>query len=125
METRNDAESLDMVMRVRVRDLEGHLIRVLDLEIAPDIVLQADVWHPGFVAAPDERDLEAEEICSFLNETFILDNPRSYAGQVEGELLNNEDELVARWSAELLPADTPRPPLSDWEEMVSAGPHVP
>ena len=37
----------DDVMRVSIRDLNGHLIRVLDLKIVPGIVLQG---RPGVQA---------------------------------------------------------------------------
>jgi hypothetical protein len=42
------SRSLADDVRVTIRDLNGHLIRVLDLKIAPDIVLQGVVWCPAW-----------------------------------------------------------------------------
>jgi hypothetical protein len=40
----------DMV-RVSIRDLGGHLIRVLDLNIVPNIVLQGKAWRRRMTTA--------------------------------------------------------------------------
>jgi hypothetical protein len=99
----------DDVMRVTIRDLNGHLIRVLDLKIAPDIVLQGVVWCPGVVPSNDEHDLEVLEICGIINEGgFALDADGLPAG-AHGELLDNDGRPTARWIAERLPRGTPRP----------------
>ncbi len=55
-------------MRDRVRGLEGRPIRMLDLRIEPDVVLQGTVCKSGVVAPEAERNLRAEDICGMINE---------------------------------------------------------
>ena len=62
-------KSFPDMMRVKVCDLAGRLIRVLDLRIERDIVLHGSSWRPGVVVPDSERDLEAEEICTMINES--------------------------------------------------------
>ena len=102
------------MVRVSIRDLNGHLIRVLDLKIVPDIVLQGKTWHPGVESSKDELDLEALEICVMINEAgFSLDADGLPCG-AGGELLDDDGNPTARWNAERLPKHTPRPSLDKW-----------
>ena len=105
----------DDVMRVSIRDLNGHLIRVLDLKIVPNIVLQGEAWCSGVEPPNDERDLEASEICGIINEGgFALDADGLPSG-ASGELFDDDGNLTARWKAERLPRGMPRPSLDEWQ----------
>jgi hypothetical protein len=107
-------KSFPDMMRVKVRDLQGRLLRVLDLSIEDDVVLQGDVWRPGVVVPDSERDFEAEEICTVINESGFSVDAGSAPAEASGELLDEKDEPTARWSAERVPVGSPRPPLGDW-----------
>lgn len=104
----------DDMVRVSIRDLNGHLIRVLDLKIVPNIVLQGKEWHPGVEPPTDEFDVEALEICGMINEAgFALDADGLPCG-AGGDLLDDDGNRTACWKAERLPKDTPRPSLKEW-----------
>jgi hypothetical protein len=105
-------ESFPDMMRVKVRDLQGRLLRVLDLRIEHDAVLQGDVWRPGVVVPDSECNFEAEEICTVINESGFSVDADGVPSNAAGELLDGNDEPTARWSAERVPVDSPRPPLN-------------
>ena len=89
----------DDVMRVSIRDSNGHLIRVLDLKIVPNIVLQGEAWCPGVELPNDERDLEASEICGIINRGgFALDAYGLPSG-ASGKLFDDDGNLNVRWNA--------------------------
>jgi len=97
------------LMRVEVRDLDGHLIRVLDLSIEPEVVLQGGSWLPGVVVPDAERNMEADLIAMALNEDTF---PRDADGLADGAgdtLLDGEDKPDVRWSAKRVPIGTSRP----------------
>ena len=98
------------MMRVRVCDLDGRLIRVLDLKIEHVVVLQGSTWRPGVVLG-DERDLEAMEICGAINESGF---DRDADGVPIGAHVEPEDGRDVRWTAERVPLGTPRPSLEEW-----------
>jgi hypothetical protein len=98
------------MMRVRVCDVDGRLIRVLDLKIADDVVLQGSTWRPGVVLG-DEGDLEAMEICEAINELGFERDDDGVPVSAHGEL---EDGGDVRWAAERVPIGTPRPTLKEW-----------
>ena len=87
------------VMRVYVRDLDDRLVRILDLWISPEVVLQGSRWMPGLIVPHGEDDLEAMEICGIINEGgFALDED-GVPLNAEGELLGANEQVVARWTA--------------------------
>jgi hypothetical protein len=98
------------MMRVRVCDVDGRLIRVLDLKVAHDVVLQGSTWRPGVVLS-DEGDLEAMEICGAINELGFERDADGVPVGAHGEL---EDGGDVRWAAERVPIGTPRPTLEEW-----------
>jgi hypothetical protein len=98
------------MMRVRVCDVDGRLIRVLDLKIAHDVVLQGSTWRPGVILG-DEGDLEAMEICQAINELGFERDADGVPVAAHGEL---EDGGDVRWAAERVPIGTPRPTLKEW-----------
>jgi hypothetical protein len=103
------------MMRVSIRDLGGHLIRVLDLNIVPNIVLQGKAWRPGLEPSNDERDLEALEICGMINEGGFARDIDGLPIEASGDLLDDDENLIARWQAERLPKNWPRPSLEEWQ----------
>jgi hypothetical protein len=112
-------KSFPDMMRVKVRDLRGRLIRVLDLGIEHDAVLQGGMWRVGVVVPNSGLDLEAEEICTAINETGFGRDADGIPADASGELLNDKDEPIARWSAERVPVGSARPSLGEWETPVS------
>jgi len=98
------------MMRVRVRDLDGRLVRVLDLKIEHGVVLQGSSLRPGVVLG-DERDLEAMEICGAINELGFECDADGVPVGAHGEL---EDGRDGRWTAERVPVGSPRPSLEEW-----------
>jgi len=103
-------------MRVSIRDLDGHLIRILDLDIKPDVVMQGETWLPGVEVPEEERDLEAEIISGLINEGgFALDADGVPTGRA-GDLLDDDENPTARWSAERVPKGTPRPSIEEWRQ---------
>jgi hypothetical protein len=111
----NPLQIAEDVMRVSIRDLDGHLVRILDLNIGQDVVLQAGTWFPGVKVPEDERDLEAEIVCGLINESgFALDADGVPVG-VSGDLHDDDENPTARWQAERVPKNTPRPSIDEWQ----------
>lgn len=104
------------MMRVRVTDLEGHLIRVLDLRIEHDVVLQGSVWKPGVVLPDSEHDLEAQEICGTINEAEFDIDEDGVPIAACGDLVYDNEACTARWTACRTPLGTPRPDLEEWRD---------
>lgn len=99
------------MMRVEIRDLDDHLIRVLDLRIEPEIVLQADEWKPGVVVPEEELDPEAEEIAYHLNEVPFDSHSDGIPVGAQDVLLDANEQPTAKWAAKRVPKGTPKPPL--------------
>jgi hypothetical protein len=98
------------MMRVRVSDLDGHMIRVLDMKIKHDVVLQGSHGLLG-VVTEEETDLEAEEICRAIDESGLPSDADGVTVGAHGELGDGRD---VKWTAERGPIGMPRPSLDAW-----------